>query len=73
MRNQLIKSVERNYILNMMYLSNKGEFSNRRIQVLQVGDASFVAYCYLRRSKRTFTIANVLALVPVITKESMVI
>ena len=73
MRNMLIKSVEYGELLDMMYLSKEGEISKRRIQVIQVGDVSFRAYCHLRKSKRTFTIDNILALVPVKTKESMVI
>ena len=72
MRNQLIKSMDRNTVMDMMYLSKSGEVSKRRIEVLQVGEVSFWAYCHLRRSKRTFTIDNVLALVPVTSKESMV-
>lgn len=52
-------------------LGGDGQISNRRIKVIQTGDASFSAYCYLRGSKRTFTNDNVLALVPVI--HSMVI
>ncbi|MFJ7935997.1 transcriptional regulator [Sporosarcina sp. NPDC096371] len=53
----------------MMYLAKDGTISQRRIKVLQVGEVSFRAYCYLRGTKRTFTIDNVLALVPVIEKE----
>lgn len=69
MRNQLLKSMERNVELDMMYLSKSGEVSKRRVKVLQVGESSFRAYCFSRESKRTFTIDNVLALVPVIRKE----
>lgn len=73
MRNQLVKSMERGVLLDMMYMDKNGGVSKRRIQVIQVGEGSFRAYCYLRKSKRTFTIDNVLALVPVIRRESMVI
>ena len=73
MRNQLLKSEVQGEFLDMMYISNDGAISKRRIKVLQVGEVSFRAYCFLRKSKRTFTIDNVLALVPVITKESLVI
>ncbi len=73
MRNQLLKSVEYNESLDMMYIAKDGSISKRRIQVLQVGEVSFRAYCFLRKSKRTFTIDNVLALVPIAHKESMVI
>ncbi|MEK5070221.1 transcriptional regulator [Sporosarcina sp. FSL K6-1508] len=73
MRNQLLKSVEYNESLDMMYLAADGQISKRRINILQVGEVSFRAYCFLRKSKRTFRIDNVLALVPVVHKESMVI
>ncbi|WP_438312190.1 transcriptional regulator [Sporosarcina sp. FA9] len=73
MRNQLMKSVEYSQSLDMMYMAKDGSISKRRIKVIQVGDNSFRAYCFLRKSRRTFIIDNVLALVPVIRKESMVI
>jgi predicted DNA-binding transcriptional regulator YafY len=57
----------------MMYLSKDGAISERKIKVLQVGEVSFRAYCYLRKFNRTFKIDNVLALVPVIPSERMVI
>jgi len=65
--------VEFSESLDMMYLAKDGTVSKRRIEVLQVGDVSFRAYCHLRKSKRTFIIDNILALVPVIQKESLVI
>ncbi len=73
MRVELMKSMDRHMVLEMMYISKDGTISKRRIEVLQVGEVSFRAYCYLRKSNRTFTIDNVLALVPVIPSERMVI
>lgn len=73
MRVELVKSIERNYILDMMYMAKGGAISKRRIKVMQVGEFSFRAYCYLRKSNRTFKIDNVLALVPVTSRERMVI
>ncbi|KAA0941632.1 transcriptional regulator [Sporosarcina sp. ANT_H38] len=73
MRNQLVKSIKYSESLDMMYLAKDGQISKRRINVLQVGEVSFRAYCFLRKSKRTFTIDNILALVPIVTKESRVI
>lgn len=73
MRNKLIKSMKYNESVDMMYVSNSGVISKRRITVLQVNEGNFRAYCHLRKAKRTFRIDNVLALVPVYTKESMVI
>ncbi|WP_342538318.1 transcriptional regulator [Sporosarcina sp. FSL K6-1540] len=73
MRNQLVSSVEHSEHLDMMYMAAGGSISKRRISLQQVGEVSFRAYCHLRKSKRTFTIDNVLALVPVHKKERMVI
>ena len=68
----LEKSVKFGVAVDMMYLAADGTISKRRIKVIQVGEVSFRAYCYLRESKRTFTIENVLALVPVAQKERMI-
>ena len=72
-RNQLVKSMRYKNPVDMMYMSNEGVVSKRRIQVLQLDNDNFRAYCFLRKSKRTFRVDNVLAIVPVIQKESMVI
>lgn len=73
MRNILVKSVDYGELLDMVYVAKDGSISQRRIKVLQVGEVSFRAYCYKRESKRTFTIENILALVPIIQKERDVI
>ena len=73
MRSQLVKSVRYEESLDMMYMAADGSISKRRITVLYVGEGSFRAFCFLRKSKRTFRMDNVLALVPVTRKESMVI
>lgn len=72
-RNQLVKSMKYNESLDMMYKANDGQISKRRIRVLDVGEVSFRAYCFLRKSNRTFTNDNVLALAPIIIKERSVI
>lgn len=73
MRKTLEKSVRYGEVLDMMYMAADGSISKRRIKVIQVGEVSFRAYCYLRKSKRTFTIDNVLALVPIVSNERRVI
>ena len=72
-RNQLMKSARHGGLLDMMYVANDGSISQRRIKVLMVGEGSIWAYCHLRKSRRTFLFDNILALVPIITKENMVI
>lgn len=66
MRRTLERALNNGETLDMMYLAKDGSITKRRINVLQLGDSSFRAYCYLRKSKRTFIIENVLALAPII-------
>jgi len=73
----VLKTIERsmkyNQLLDMIYMDNNGGITKRRIKAFQVTEDSFQAHCYLRGSKRTFKIDNVLALVPVTTRERMVV
>lgn len=73
MRNQLVKFMKYNEPADMMYMAASGKVTKRRIKVIRVGDDALWTYCYLRGAKRTFRIDNVLALVPVTKRESMVI
>ena len=73
MRNQLVKLTKYNEPADMMYMAASGKVTKRRVNVIRVGDDAFWAYCHLRGAKRTFRIDNVLALVPVTIRESMVI
>lgn len=56
-------------MLEVMYMAKDGSISKRRIKVLQVGETSFRAYCF----KRTFLIDNVLAAVPEVQKERVIL
>ncbi|OXS74935.1 transcriptional regulator [Lysinibacillus sp. KCTC 33748] len=73
MKEQLIKAMQRNQFVNMMYLAKSGEISKRRIKVIKVVGDSFQAYCFSRQAKRTFMIDSVLAVVPVFHKEREVV
>jgi len=73
MKSQLLKVMQRNQPVDMMYIAKNGEVSKRRIKVLKMTDDSFSAYCFLKHAKRTFLIENVLALSPVIRKEREII
>lgn len=73
MRIYLIKSMRYNQPMDMVYMSNDGAVSQRRIKVLQMRGDCCVAYCYLRQSKRTFRVDSILALVPVTEKERWVV
>ena len=73
MRINILKSMQQNQIVEMIYMKNNGEISKRKVKVLTVEGNSFKAYCFLRGTKRTFKIENVLAFVPVVNKERAVI
>lgn len=73
MRKGIIKNMNKNQLVEVIYISNSGQITKRRVKVYKVNQQSFIGYCYLRKSIRTFNIANVFALVPVTYKERMVI
>ena len=73
MKEQLIKAMQRNQLLNMMYMAKDGQVSKRSIKVIKIVGDSFQAFCFTRQAKRTFMIDNVLAVVPVFHKERSVV
>lgn len=73
MRIKILKAMQYNQIVEMIYMKKNGEISKRRVRVLSVDDNTFKAKCFLRNTKRTFKIENVLAFVPVINRERDVI
>ena len=64
MNGLLKRAVESNEVLEMIYQNNKGEFSQRRIQVIKLNEESFSAYCFIRKQQRTFKLSNVLSMGP---------
>ncbi|MEY8742396.1 hypothetical protein AB9M62_23335 [Bacillales bacterium AN1005] len=64
MKGLLKRAVESYEVLEMIYQNNKGEFSQRRIQVIKVNEESFSAYCFTRKKQRTFKLSNVLSMGP---------
>lgn len=73
MRKQLIKAMQRNQIVNMMYMAKDGIVSKRRIKIIKVVGDTFHAYCFTKQAKRTFLIESILAVTPVIRKERDVV
>ncbi len=73
MKEQLVKAMQRNQIVNMMYIAKDGSITKRRVKVIKIIGESFQAYCFIRQAKRTFMIDSVLAVVPNIHKERSVV
>ncbi|KQL54500.1 hypothetical protein AN964_13990 [Heyndrickxia shackletonii] len=64
MKGLLLNAVESCEKLEMIYLSNKGEITQRIIKVEKIGEDYFRAYCLTRKQVRTFKIKNVLSIGP---------
>ncbi|WP_025114549.1 hypothetical protein [Lysinibacillus fusiformis] len=73
MKEQLIKAMQRDQLLNMMYMAKDGNLSKRRIKIIKIIGDSFQAYCFARQAKRTFMIDSVLAVVPISHKDRSVV
>ncbi|OCX64780.1 transcriptional regulator [Lysinibacillus sp. AR18-8] len=73
MREQLVKAMQRNQLVNMMYVSKNGSVTKRRVKIIKIVGDSFQAFCFMRQTKRTFLIRNILAVTPVIRKERDVV
>jgi predicted DNA-binding transcriptional regulator YafY len=57
----LQRSVEEGTPLEIIYLSEKETISQRKISILEIKNGYIRAFCFLRQTKRTFKIANILA------------
>ncbi|MGE7024177.1 transcriptional regulator [Solibacillus cecembensis] len=73
MKEQLIKVMQRNQLIDLMYISKDSSISKRRIKIIKLVGDKFQAYCFLKQAKRTFIIDNALAIAPVVYKEGAVI
>ncbi|QGM28925.1 transcriptional regulator [Bacillus sp. N3536] len=73
MRILVLKALKYHQLVEMIYINENGEISKRRIKVIGLKADSFQAYCYLRKTKRTFKMNNILAFVPLKEKEKYVI
>ncbi|KEK12651.1 transcriptional regulator [Lysinibacillus fusiformis] len=73
MREQLIKAMQRNQLVDIMYIAKNGSVTKRRVRVIKIVGDSFQAFCFTRQAKRSFIIKNVLAVTPVFRKEREVV
>lgn len=69
MGTNLMKCMDRNQLVELMYMDSKGTVSKRRVKILKIQGDAFQVFCFKRNAKRTFIIDNVLAFVPVVNRE----
>ncbi|MGG1676544.1 hypothetical protein ACIFOT_12445 [Neobacillus sp. NRS-1170] len=59
-----IRSIEENIPLEMIYLAENHELSQRSLIVKEISDEYIRAYCLLRKQIRTFKRENILSIMP---------
>ena len=60
----LLRAIVENIPLEMIYLSQDQQISQRKLLVKEVNDEYIRAYCLLRKQIRTFRRENILSLMP---------
>ncbi|CRK83433.1 hypothetical protein [Neobacillus massiliamazoniensis] len=60
----LQRSIEENIPLEMIYLSENQELSQRKLIIKDLNDEYIIAYCLLRKQIRTFRRENILSIMP---------
>lgn len=62
MNGLLVRALESKEKLEIIYLSNSNEISQRKIRVIEVNKQSVKAYCFLRKQYRIFSLNNILSI-----------
>jgi predicted DNA-binding transcriptional regulator YafY len=62
MKGILYRALEKDEILNMIYLDSKGHLSQRRIRILSINENQFRAFCFSKNQQRTFKFENILSI-----------
>jgi predicted DNA-binding transcriptional regulator YafY len=65
MNGMLKRTLETGQILEMIYMSDKGEISQRKIRVITLTPGTVRAYCFMRKQQRSFKISNILSIGPI--------
>jgi predicted DNA-binding transcriptional regulator YafY len=61
MKGLLLNALEMQEPLEIIYISDKGELSQRVIILEAIGEAHIKAFCTLRRQRRIFKLSNILS------------
>ncbi|WP_077622860.1 hypothetical protein [Sediminibacillus massiliensis] len=64
MENLLHRSKDTKQIIEIIYIADDDQLSQRSIRVIAVKEKSILAYCYSRKKIRTFKQDNILAVFP---------
>ncbi|WP_227521510.1 MULTISPECIES: hypothetical protein [Bacillus] len=61
MKKLLEKYFYHNIPIEMIYEARNGELTQRAVRIIHIGDTHLIGFCYLRKTKRTFKIENILS------------
>ncbi|WP_404451818.1 hypothetical protein LG329_15970 [Virgibacillus necropolis] len=62
MKNMIMRSIQNKEKIEMIYLSEDNQATQRIIRVLKINNEMIIAYCYTRRTIRTFKLENILSI-----------
>jgi predicted DNA-binding transcriptional regulator YafY len=65
MRGILVRAMESQIPVEIIYMSNDGTISQRKLRVLALNENQIKAYCFLRKKYRVFNLLNILSIAPV--------
>lgn len=61
MKGLLERAKEQHAQIDLIYLSEKGDFSHRTVIVNEINETHIRAFCFSRRQVRSFKISNILS------------
>ncbi|WLR46549.1 WYL domain-containing protein [Halobacillus litoralis] len=64
MNGVLRRALEEKQKLEFIYMADEGKISQRVIRVVSIKEETVLAYCYTRKTVRTFKLANILSVTP---------
>lgn len=64
MRRTIERFVQKQQIVEIIYIDQFNQLTKRRIKLLKLKDKIVLAYCFTRRSLRSFKVENILAITP---------
>lgn len=65
MKGLILRALETNEILEMIYLSERGEISQRKIKIISFANETVTAFCFMRNKPRVFKLSNILSIMPI--------
>ena len=73
MREQCVKAMKYNQLMDVVYMDKAGKLTKRRIRVLKLNGEKMWIWDTAKQAKRTFLVHHVLACQPVLHKERAIL